>query len=178
MSDDAIGWGDWGGEEQEAKLLPAGEYEGTITVATWAHADWAASKMPESGGHILKVKVEIDAPAGYAEAWTNIPRVKNRRWQFRQVCASAGVEGPSKDGPAWSPACLVGRRVRVATSIWTNERTGDSKVQIDKWFPAESWTQPDAGQPKAEPAKSVAKRTPTQKADAASGTIPNDDIPF
>jgi hypothetical protein len=62
----------------------------------------------------------------------------------------------------------------VSTSIYTNERTGDSKVQIDKWFPADTWTQPDAGQPK--PAEKPVARTPLQKADAAA--TKTDDIPF
>lgn len=168
MSDDALNWDDFGGEEQEAKLLPPADYTGTITVAQWGHAEWAERKVPESGGHILKVKVEIDAPAGYAEAWTTIPRVKDRRWQFRLICAAAGVEPPSKDGPAWSPACLVGKRVFVTTSIYTNERTGESKVQIDKWLPAPA-------EP-AKPAKAPPARTPLQKADAAA--TQTDDIPF
>jgi hypothetical protein len=178
MSDDAIGWGDWGGEEQESKLLPPGEYTGSITEAAWVIEPWAERTFPGSGGNMLKVKVEIDAPAGYATTITRLPRIKERRWQYRAVCGAAGVPAPSKDGPPWSPACLVGKRVQVLTKIYTNPKTDESKVEIEKWFPAESWTQPDAGQPKAEPAKAAAKRTPTKKADAASGTIPSDDIPF
>jgi hypothetical protein len=113
------------------------------------------------------VKVEIDAPAGYAEAWTKVPVVKDRRWQYRQICGAAGVPAPEKGGPAWSPSCLVGKRVLVETSIYTNERTGDSKVQIDKWL---------EGAPQ-EPAKAAA-RTPKQKVEAAGQGGSTDDIPF
>lgn len=172
MSDEAIGWDDWGGEEQESRLLPAGDYAGTITVAQWGHAEWAQRKHPGCGGHVLKVKVEIDAPAGYAEAWTTIPRIKERRWQFRSIAEAAGVDGPSKDGPPWSPAVLVGKQVNVSTSIYTNERTSESKVQIDKWHP---------GAVKAvseKPAAKPAARTPKQKVEAAGQGGQSDDIPF
>lgn len=168
MSDEALNWDDFGGEEQESKLLPAGEYTGTITAAMWSRADWAAKKLPESGGRILQVKVEIDAPAGYAEAWVKVPCVKDRRWQYRQICGAAGVPAPEKGGPAWSPACLLGKRVQVETSIYTNERTGDSRVQIDRWL--EGAVQ--------EPAKPAAARTPKQKVEAAGQGGANDDIPF
>lgn len=171
MSDDAIGWDDFGGEDQVSRLLPPAEYAGTITVAQWAHADWAAKKHPESGGKILKVKIEIDAPAGYAEAWTTVPVIKERGWQFRVICAAAGVEAPSKDGPKWSPAGLVGKRVQVMTKVYTNPRTDESKVEVEKWLPAEGAAKSEAVEPKAaEPAK--------RSRSAQPATVNNDDIPF
>jgi hypothetical protein len=169
--DDALNWDDFGGEDQAEKLLPPADYTGEITAAQFAHADWAAKKMPESGGRILKVKVEIDSPAGYGVAETTIPVVKTNRWKFRLISLAAGVEPPSKDGPAWSPSALVGKRVRVTTSIYTNERTGESKVQIDKWH--EGAVQ---AAPSSRPAETRAK--PASKP-ASKPTMPaNDDIPF
>lgn len=165
--DDALNWDDFGGEDTESKLLQPGDYTGEIKVAQWGHADWAAKKLPESRGRILKVKVEIDSPAGYAEAWTTIPAVKERRWQFRAICLAAGVEAPSKDGPAWSPSSLVGKRVSVTTSIYTNERTGESKVQIDKWHEGAVPAAP-AAEPRAKQARRSAPPAPPT----------NDDIPF
>jgi hypothetical protein len=167
MSDEAIEWGDWGGEESAAAtLLKPGDYTGKITVAMWGKADWAERKFPESGGRLLKAKVVIDAPEGYAEAWVDVPVVKALRWRVKRICEAAGVVGPSEDGPAWSPACLVGRRVSIATSVYTNERTGESKVQIDKWYPGEDPAPPADEKPKAK----VSKNAKSHGGD--------DDIPF
>lgn len=175
--DDALNWDDFGGEEAEAKLLQPGDYTGTITAAQWGHAEWAEKKIPESGGKVCKVKVEIDAAAGYAEVLVTIPVVKERRWQFRVICAAAGVMAPAKDGPAWSPACLVGKRVSVTTSIYTNDRTGESKVQIDRWHSAD--VDPAGLPPASELVQSKpARRTAAQKADAAPKAAAPDDIPF
>lgn len=176
MSDEAIGPDDWGGDEPVSRLLPAGDYDGTITVAAWGKADWAERKYPESGGVVLKVKVEIDSPEGYAEAWATIPRLKSRRWQVRLICKAAGVAAPEPDS-AWGPGPLVGKSVRVTTSIYTNERTGESKVQIDKWLeggPRETVVKGFAPEPAAKPAA----RTPKQKVEAAGQGGQSDDIPF
>jgi hypothetical protein len=166
---DTLNWDDFGGEDQAEKLLPAGEYTGQITAAQFAHADWAAKKLPESGGRILRVKVEIDSPAGYASAETTIPVVKARRWQFRAISIAAGVEPPSPDGPPWRPDSLEGRRVAVETSIYTNERTGESKVQIDKWLP------PVEAAPAGRSAETRAK--PARRAPPPAPPA-GDDIPF
>lgn len=167
MSDEAIGWDDWGGEETPAAtLLKPGDYTAEIKVAMWGKADWAMKKHPDSGGRILKVKVEIDAPAGYAEAWVDVPVVKAFRWKVRRICKAASVEPPA-EGVMWSPACLVGRRVAVATSIFTNERTGESKVQVDKWYEGED--------PKEAPPPAAAAAKKSRNAKNHGG---DDDIPF
>ena len=177
MSDEAIGWDDFGGEEQETKLLPPGEYTGTITEAAWVFEPWADRTFPGSGGNMLKVKVEIDAPSGYATTITRVPRVKDRRWQFRLICAAAGVAAPAKDGPPWSPACLDGKRVQVVTKIYTNPKTDESKVEIEKWLPAAAWEQPDAVQTAtAKPAN--VERAVAKPAVSGRPQLGNDDIPF
>jgi hypothetical protein len=72
---------------------------------------------------------------------------------------------------------VVGRRVVVTTKQGVNKSTGQAVVYVNAFAAApgapafESYREP-------EPAKPVAKRTPTQQADAASGVMPNDDIPF
>ncbi len=175
MSDEAMRWDEFGGDEPASKLLPAGDYTGEIKVASFGHAEWAERKVPESNGKVLKVKVEIDAPEGYAEAWTTIPAVKSRIWQIRLICVAAGVDAPSKDGPEWSPACLIGKRVSVSTSIYTNERTGESKVQVDKWNPG-ALAAEQAKQEK--PVKATAARTAKQRVEAAGQGGASDDIPF
>lgn len=175
MSDEAIGWDDWGGDEPVSRLLPAGDYDGKITVATWGKAEWAERKYPESDGVVLNVKVEIDSPEGYAEAWTKVPRLKSRRWQVKLICKAAGVACP-EPGVAWSPASLVGKSVKVTTSIWTNERSGESKVQVDKWIEGEPRETVVTGFA-AEPPKPAA-RTAAAKVEAAGQKGASDDIPF
>lgn len=168
MSDEAIGFDEFGwGEETQAAALPAGDYTGTIKVASWGTKEWVSRKYPDQNptGKVLNVKVEIDAPAGYAEVWRAVP--VHMRYAIVSVCKAAGVEPPVKGGPAWSPATLLGREVRVSTSIYTNEQTGESKVQIDKWLPRPATTAVDEP-PAAKPAR---------KAAAAKATSP-DDIPF
>jgi hypothetical protein len=71
---------------------------------------------------------------------------------------------------------IVGRRVVVTTKQGVSKASGQAVVYVNAFAAApgapafESFREP-------EPAKQAA-RTPTQKADAASGVMPNDDIPF
>lgn len=169
--DEGLSWDDFGGEDKAAQLLPPGEYRGTITFSAFGFQEWARTKLPESNGRVWRVKVEIDAPAGYAMVDTVVPVVKARRWQFRQISLAAGVEPPSPDGPPWRPDSLHGRQVTVTTSIYTNERTGESKVQIDKWLPGAVLTEvPPAVDPA--PKSKPARRGPVATPPAG------DDIPF
>lgn len=172
MSDEAIGWDDWGGDEQAKAMLPAATYEGTITMAQWGKAKWVAAKYPDVNpeGRVLYVKVEIDVPAGYAEVIVTVPRQKDQMWRVRRICEAAGVSQPSKDGPAWSPAALLSKQVQVETSIYTNERTGESKVQIDNWLPL--------GPVSQDAPKAAKGRAAKQKVEAAGERGSTDDIPF
>ena len=178
MSDEAIGWDDFGGEEQESKLLPPSEYAGTITDASWVFEPWAERTFPGSGGRLCKVKVEIDAASGYATVITKIPAVKERRWQFRVVCAAAGVPAPSKEGAPWSPASLVGKRVQLITKIYTNPKTDESKVEVEKWLPAAAWTQSDAVVETATAKPPMVERAVAPQASSARPRPADDDIPF
>lgn len=185
QTDEAIGWDDWGWEDQSGSLLPPGDYDGTITVAQWATADWVKRKYPDQNpdGVVLRLKIEIENQAGYAEATRDIPR--HMRGAIVAACKAAGVEPPVKGGPAWSPVLLHGRPVRVETSIYTNPKTDESKVQIDSWIMPEEGVQA----PSPEPAKraledevkkeSKARKTKAAAAEAAPGaTRDDDDIPF
>jgi hypothetical protein len=174
MSDDALNWDDWGFEEKASTaMLRPGTYRGTIKVAQWKKEDWVARKYPEVNpeGWTLTVKVEIDCPQGYAEAWKAVPR--HMRAAVQILCDAAGVEKPVKDGPPWSPSILLGTEVTCETSIYENPNTGESKVQIDRWVLPERSSKP-AAKPAAN--KATAKRTPLQKADAVANET--DDIPF
>lgn len=184
QTDEAIGWDDWGWEDQTGTLLPPGDYDGTITAAQWATADWVKRKYPDQNpdGVVLRLKIEIDNQAGYAEVWRDIPR--HMRGAIVAACKAAGVEPPVKGGPAWSPVLLHGRAVRIETSIYTNPKTDESKVQV------ESWIMPDEFQAASpEPAKrdlesevkktSKARKTKAAAAESAPGaTRDDDDIPF
>lgn len=73
---------------------------------------------------------------------------------------------------------IEGRRLVIVTKRAVKDgepvldRDGNQRVYVNGFLP--SLTQPSGSQPVA---KAAAKRTPTQKADAAAA-MPNDDIPF
>lgn len=71
---------------------------------------------------------------------------------------------------------LVGRRVVITTRQGTNKATGQPEVYVNAFAASSAPAFEQYREP--EPAKAPAKRTPTQKADAASGTTNSDDIPF
>lgn len=71
---------------------------------------------------------------------------------------------------------LIGRRVKAITQQGQKKTTGEWTVYVNGFEPGPAFEQFNDAPPK--PAAAPPKRTATQKADAASATIPNDDIPF
>jgi hypothetical protein len=145
--------------EPEYLEVPEGEHEFKIhkvtsssekTIVTLAHAD-----------------------KRYGLVWFKPPAGK--KWAARLVGELATALG--MDAAAWKaadPDDLKGRRVIARIYHTAGDRGTFTNVGNFKAAP------PRPAEP-AEPVeapKPVAKRTPTQKADAASPGIPSDDIPF
>jgi hypothetical protein len=132
-------------------------------------------EVPE-GEHVFRIHEATSKPLvvklahedrRYGLVWFNPP--DGAEWAKRLVVELAKALG--MDAAAWkaaTPEQLKGRRV-VARIYHKAGNAGRTFVNVGGFSPAQA---------EAEPTKPVAKRTPTQKADAASGVMPNDDIPF
>jgi hypothetical protein len=141
--------------EPEYLEVPEGEHEFKIHTVT--------------SGERLTVTLAHDDKR-YGLVWFKPPAGK--AWAARLVGELATALG--MDAAAWKaadPDDLKGRRVIARIYHTAGDRGTFTNVGNFKAAP------PQPAAP-AEAPKPVAKRTPTQKADAASPGIPEDDIPF
>ena len=186
MNDDVIHddwWPSW--EDQESavnakSLLEPGTYSARIIKAEASYRErvpekWASSN-PE--GRQLSLKLAIKHAGQEHHVYVDIPA--HFRQAIERVCDAAGVARPAK-GTTWSAKLLVGKTVRVETSLYEGRR-----VNVDRWHEddiVDSGRQPEAVPPTVAPApaaKKPAARTNAQKVQAANGedAQPLDDIPF
>lgn len=132
--------------------------------------------VPE-GDHVFRIhSVETDGrlvvklahdDRRYGLVWFKPP--EGADWAKRLVADLAKALG--MDAAAWkaaTPETLKGQRV-TARVYHRAKDGGRTFVNVGGFSPAPA---------EAEPAKPAPKRTPAKKADAASATIPEDDIPF
>lgn len=145
-------------------LLPAGTHECDIVKVK----DWEA----KDGSRSATIVTLEACDGGYrqAEKWLDPANERDHRLAMVLLDALGLPRETDMD------ESLVGRRVKVEIGRGVSKRTGEPQVYVNGFKPSDT---PAFEQHSDEPAKPVAKRTATQKADAASaGTIPNDDIPF
>jgi hypothetical protein len=105
-----------------------------------------------------------------AEKWFN-PRDQRDHKAAMQLADAIGLPRDAEFDTS-----IVGRRVRITTKRGVNKSTGAPVVYCNAFAASSAPAFEQYREP--EPVKAPAKRTPTQKADAASGTTNNDDIPF
>lgn len=186
MSGDHINddwWPNW--EEQESatnvrELLEPGTYSAKIIKAEATYRDRVPEKWSETNpeGRQLTVKLAIKHAGREHHVYVDIPA--HWRSSVERVCDAAGIARPAK-GTTWSTKLLVGKAVRVETSLYEGRR-----VNVDRWHPddiVDSGRQPEAVPPHAAPAPAARKpaaRTPAQRIARDAGEEPggSDDIPF
>jgi hypothetical protein len=112
----------------------------------------------------------VDGTYQPVEKWFN-PEEKRDHKAAMQLADAIGIPRDAEFDDS-----IIGRRVRVTTARGVSKRTGEPVVYCNAFAASSSPAFEQFREP--EPAKAVAKRTPTQKADAASGTTNSDDIPF
>ena len=164
-------WDDFTGLEETADgsepevICPEGEHVGTIDGVLLRTKDFArhATKNPE--GKVLTVI--IDVKPGIKKVWDDIPC--DRLSVVQALCASAGVHPPSRG--EWDEKQLKGKAVRFESVIVLGKAGGEF-VRVAKYLKGVDPL------PKAVSARTPAKRTATQKADAAATAGTGDDIPF
>ncbi len=147
--------------EQAEELLPDGVHECEIVkVKRWEAKDGSRTAL------IVTLQDVGDAYAP-VEKWLN-PEEKRDHRTAMQLADAVGL---ARDAEFTDE--IEGRRVLVTTARGIKKSTGDAVVYVNAFAAAAvpAWEQE---KPAAKPA---AKRTATQKADAASGAS-GDDIPF
>lgn len=158
---------------KEYELVPDGVHEFAI-------------KHQENGDGVLKLRLShTDSRYGmvfcdmYARRKKDGLPNKKTKGLCRELAAALGLTGAE-----WAAAVragdLVDGRVRARTRQWQPD-SGRTKVQVDEFLPLEQ-AAPVVERAVAPPADRapVTKppRTKAAKADAASATVPDDDIPF
>lgn len=144
-------------------LCPEGTHVGTIGWAKVQPKDWAKNAKANPEGLCLTVR--IDVKPGIKAVFESIPC--QRRGAIEALCRSARVDPPAGQ---WDEQTLVGQAVTFESVIALSKQ-GRDYVKIEKFKPNADLP------PAAVLERPAAKRTATQKADAASGAS-NDDIPF
>lgn len=141
-------------------LVPDGRHVGEIVAAKEKALDFMkADANPKGISLIVTVAIGDHEPVE-----SIVP--SHYRGKVEAVARAAGVPIPVS-GEEWDESSLIGRTVSVET-LQAVSKKGTEYVRIERWHPSPS--QPLKPKP--------ANRTPTRKADAASGAMPNDDIPF
>jgi len=114
-------------------------------------------------GYVILLLVDV---SGFAPFFVDVPA--HHRGSVEALCRSAGIDPPDPKAE-WDCKVLKGRTVTVET-VHGVGKTGRDYVRVERWRPG----------PKPLPAeiRNAPNRTPTQKADAASATVRDDDIPF
>lgn len=147
------------GNEQ---MCPEGTHVGTIGWTTMQPKAWAVNAAANPSGMCLTVRIDIRK--GIKAVFDSIPC--HRRGAIEALCRSARVDPPRGD---WDETSLKGQAVTFESVIALSKKGND--YVIVKGY-----------KPNADPLPAAIRdrplRTPTQKADAASSSDTNDDIPF
>lgn len=150
-------------DDAAVALLPDGTNEVEITQVKTV-------TRQSDGQEVTKVTMaDIGGTYQAVDAWFNPKEKRDCQLAVKLLTALGLPREHEIDGD------LIGRRVRAITKQGQKKTTGEWKVYVNGFEPGPSFERFDED-PK--PVAAPPKRTATQKADAASATIPNDDIPF
>lgn len=149
--------------EAAEELLPDGVHECEITKRKrWDAKDGSRSAL-------IITLTPVEGTHQPVEKWLD-PTNKRDHKAAMQLADAIGLPRDADFDDA-----IIGRRVQITTARGVKKTTGETVVYVNAFAASSSPAFEQFREPVAE--KPVAKRTPTQKAGAASG-VPGDDIPF
>lgn len=160
-----MNWDDFGISdtiEAVEQMCPEGVHTATIGWVALQAKDWAKNEPSNPTGMCLTIRIDIRK--GIKAVFDSIPC--HRRGAIEALCRSARVDPPRGD---WDETSLKGQTVTFESVIALSKKGND--YVIVKGY-----------KPNLDPLPAAIRdrplRTPTQKADAASSAVNNDDIPF
>lgn len=153
-----------------------------------------ARELVPEGDHVLRIREVIDhgdvielrlVHDDKRFGWVFAKTPKNQQWGKRILSSLRVAVGMTREEwAAGQITDLVGRR--VGARVYHKAGTGRTFVNVGEFKPADPAVETATARPPVEravalpaaaAARPLAKRTPTQKADAAAA-MPDDDIPF
>lgn len=155
--------------EAAEELLPDGVHECEITKRKrWEAKDGSRSAL-------IITMTPVDGTHQPVEKWLD-PTNKRDHKAAMQLADAIGLPRDADFDDA-----IIGRRVQITTARGVKKTTGETVVYVNAFAAssAPAFEQFREPKPLEKPSETPGfRRTPTQKADAASGVMPNDDIPF
>lgn len=141
---EVIGWGDsFQAEESSFKLLPAGEYNFTVTGFERKIYDGNSNKI-QNGTPYAEVTLKVSGAEGESEVSDRIFMLKKWQWKLTQFFAGIGqspiIGQPFQ--PNWSNVVGSQGRVKLIVNKYTKRDGSEGESnQVDEYLPG-GQTQP------------------------------------